>query len=389
MTFSALTAATISCAFVFGMLIALLGSIKRALAERLSLTEDRVGTLVTAVSAAMIPTMLLSGVIMDAIGLRLVLFFGSFVIAAALSLLAITRTFGAALGAMMLVGLGGACLSVAATLLMPRAFFPEQMTASQNLGNVFFGVGALVVPVLTEWLIERLGYRKALGLLAIISLTPALWAAFTPGDQFGQPDMPELATGVFSHPVLWIVGAAFWFYMCIENLLTTWATTYLAEVGMKPKHAALALSGFWFTFLAGRGLMAYLLRGGIVPAESEGWLIVVFALGASVVLGNLASTQRPEGGILALLLAGLMLGPIFPTLVGILLNDFPGGQQGTAYGTMFALGMTSILIVPPCFGSYARKNSVHVALRIPVVIGIALTIVGLLLSLGLPLFRVK
>ena len=58
---TALQATTISAAFVFGMILALLGSLKLALAKRLNLGEGRVGGLLSALNAAVIPLMLLAG----------------------------------------------------------------------------------------------------------------------------------------------------------------------------------------------------------------------------------------------------------------------------------------------------------------------------------------
>ena len=63
--FHSITAVTISGAFVVGMLFVLLGSLRPALAKRLNLSESRVDWLLSAFNLALIPMMLVSGLLSD------------------------------------------------------------------------------------------------------------------------------------------------------------------------------------------------------------------------------------------------------------------------------------------------------------------------------------
>ncbi len=176
--FQSVTAVTISGAFVFGMVLVLLGSMRLLLAKRFDLSEGRVDWLVSALNLSLIPMMLVSGMVIDKLGVKNVLLVGSLLTSLALWLLALSTTSLRALGSILLAGVGGACLSTGSIVLMHKAFFTDSSeAASQNLGNVFFGLGALATPTLAEFLIERLGYRRALSLLAIVCLLPALLAA--------------------------------------------------------------------------------------------------------------------------------------------------------------------------------------------------------------------
>src|SRR5262249_48920163 len=152
-------------------------SIKLPLAKRLNLSETRVGWLLSALNLALIPMMLLSGMLIDSIGVKGVLLVGALGTGAALFALALTSSFVSARLAILALGLGGACLSAGSNVLMPRVFFPGNEAASLNLGNVFFGLGALVTPALADFLITVLGYRRAVGLLAVVGLSPAVLAA--------------------------------------------------------------------------------------------------------------------------------------------------------------------------------------------------------------------
>lgn len=380
------TAVTIASAFTFGMVLALLGSIKLPLAKRLALTEERVGGLLAALNLSLIPMMLISGILVDVLGVKGVLLAGSLVTASGLFVLAVCESYASTLAAILLAGAGGSCLSTAGSVLMQPAFFPDNAAASQNLGNVFFGVGAFVTPTLGELLIQGLGYRRAIGLLALVALVPAALAAITEAACFPAPGMHAGIATVLVHPVVWMVGLAFWLYGPLEGSVGTWATTYLTEVGFSQRRAALLLSGFWLTFLASRLGAALLQERGVLRTVSDPWLILLFAAAAAVCLGNMAgATTRTSGG-LGLLAVGVFFGPIFPTLVGILFSHFPEAERGTAFGAMFAIGATGGLVVPPAIGAYARRTSVRTAMRVPMVVSLLLTLVMLLLGLALPMF---
>ena len=114
------------------------------------------------------------------------------------------------------------------------------------------------------------------------------------------------------------------------------------------------------------------------------------ALGVAIVLGNLAGTASAAAAWRGTLLLGFLLGPIFPTLVGILFErlaferpDQPAIRGfGTAYGTLFAVGSLGSLVLAPLIGARATRRSVQTALRIPMVIGIALWLAALVFALA-------
>lgn len=374
---------TIAAAFAFGMVLALLGSIKLPLAKRLALSEAQVGTLLAALWLALIPMMPISGLLIDRLGPRGVLIVGALLVAMALSWLALGQTYRAALGSILLVGAGGACLSTGSSVLMEHAFFPGNAAASQNLGNVFFGLGALLTPALAEWLMRTLDYRRAVGLLAAVCIVPALLAAGTASATWEVLPRGGGEGGwrqVLGDPVLWMIGLAFLLYAPLESTIATWATTYLTDLGVNERRAAWLLSGFWATYLLGRLVAALAQQELAWLRGSESWLVVVLALLAAVFVGNLVGARTGSLGSAGLLALGAFLGPIFPTLVGILFEHFTH-HKGTAFGAMFAIGSVGVLFLPPLIGAYARRTSIRRAMGIPLVL--ALLLAGLLLFTGL------
>lgn len=379
---TAVTAVTISGAFVFGMVLALLGSLKFALAKRLDLGEARVGGLLSALNLALIPMMLLTGVLIDVWGVRGVMVLGSVVTAVALFTLSLQPTYGRAFAAVLLAGLGSAGLSVGSIVLMPRAFFPDQVAASLNLGNVFFALGALITPALADVLLRTLEFRRTVGLLALICLVPAFACALS-----GPIDLVEHASREGLHelaqsPALALAGLVFLFYAPLEGSLSIWATTYLTELGYGEHRAAWLLSGFWTAFLSSRLLVALAEHAKPLAPAWEAWLLIVLpALLAAVILGNMSGTAKPQKSRHSLLLVGFLLGPIFPTLVAMVFLTHPQAQ-GTAYGVMFAIGSLGSLVLAPVIGASARRRTVQSALRIPMFLALLLTAAAVVFGLS-------
>src|SRR5436190_22096012 len=91
---------------LMGLVYAFLGGIKLALAERLNLDEGKVGGLVSGFGMMVGPTILGCGFLTDSLGRKTVYLAGAVMVVAAIFILANTRTYKAALVAVLLLGAG-------------------------------------------------------------------------------------------------------------------------------------------------------------------------------------------------------------------------------------------------------------------------------------------
>jgi MFS family permease len=369
------------------MVLALLGSIKLSLAKRLHLDEARVGGLAAAMSLALIPSMLVAGMLLDECGSKWIFFLGCVLTASAVYGLALQSSYARALLSIVVLGAGAACINTSLIVLMPAAFFgmDANVTASLNLGTAFVILGALLTPALAELLFRSLDLRKALTIFASVVLLPCLIVPAVHWSEVRSLN-GEASPSVLQQPRLWVAGLVFALYAPIEFCLSTWSTTYLIELGHRERRAAWALSGFWFLFVAGRLVIAYLeYRSAFPPGLDrwEGWVLVALALGVSVALGNVIGAADRRLAVWGILALGLLLGPIFPTLVGLLFTDvaeIPRAQWGTAYGTMFAIGSVGSFLLAPLIRVRARGQTVQRAFRIP--LGLTLLLVAATLVLA-------
>jgi fucose permease len=377
------TEVAISAAFLYGVVIALLGSLKLTLSRSMDLSTGRTGALLSLYNLALIPMMLVSGMAIDAFGVQPVLTVGA--AACAISLFALGYRLGAPQGfaAVLLGGFGSAALCTGSIVLIPEAFLWHNPSAALNAGFVLFALGALVTPSLADVAARLFGYRRAMALLALACLVPEVLTALT-----NSEDLPVGATdaldfgALVSEKQLWAAALVFLLYAPLEASISFWAKTFFTDHGGDEREATRFLSGFWCAFVVSRLLVAGLLLGNFFRADLDAWVLVLAALLTAVALGNLAGTVGSRQAGRGLVLVGLCLGPIAPTLVGMLFNRLHQTQYGTAIGTLFAAGSCGSLILSPVIARMARrKGTPQSALFLPLFGALLVTAAALVFAL--------
>jgi fucose permease len=384
-----MTAATIGGALIFGMALALLGRLKLALARRAPAQDGTIRRWLSALNIALIPLMLLSGVLLDIYGARAMLVAGSMMLAMALVGLSLLFAYASgsdisyprALAAMLLAGFGASALGTASIVLMPQAFYPAANAAglphgaaALNLGFVFLALGALLAPVLTDILLEKIELRRTLAVFALLALAPAFLGALPDRAHWQMAEQGGQPSTLLAGSACWLAALVVFFYVPLEASISLWTFSLLTEREREERAATGLLSGFWAAFVASRLLVAATTAysaalGARLGLPWERTLIVVLPILAAVVLGNLAGAGqrgRPRGG---LILLGLLLGPLLPTLLSVVFRAAPE-EKGTAYGLIFAAGSVGSMILAP-----------FLSLRLPIFLALLVAAVALVLGL--------
>jgi fucose permease len=379
------SAALITCtaAFVVGLLLALPGWLRHALAERLCLARGRVDGLLAALNLALIPMMLIAGTVIDTIGVRAVLIVGALICAVAVFSLTLKSSYPAVLGALVGLGAGLACLSTGAVVLMPHAFgfSSHETAASLNLGFVFFSLGALVTPTLADLLMRTARFEKTMAVLALICLVPAVVAALVPLPSVTETNEKAGLGDVLGDPYFWFVGCAFLLYAPLEFAFSAWGVTYLTgDQKFAPRQAAWLMSLFWLAFVSSRVLMTAIFHATHWSESVGAWIVLGLAAVSAGVVANLAGEAKPRRAAWELLLLGFVLGPIFPTLAALTLNHFPA-NRGTAFGALFAFGSLGSLLLAPLLSVFTRGQTTLRALRLLAPLAMLLVVVALALAL--------
>ena len=85
----------------------------------------------------------------------------------------------------------------------------------------------------------------------------------------------------------------------------------------------------------------------------------MLAIAATAILATMVWGRSRATIAATVIAAGLAFGPIFPTIIAILLDHFPKEVHGRAVGLLFAIGGIGWTTVPMLIGAYARRTSVQ------------------------------
>jgi fucose permease len=279
---------------------------------RLSLTAA--GSFQYATMAGIAVAALLLGQLADRFGRRRTIIAGLTLFAAACFFITAGHAF--AFFAAML-GLSGIAIGIfktgALALIGDLSSSTTEHTSIMNMLEGFFGVGAIVGPVVLAWLLgaglpwTRL-YLLAGGVCAILIVVASLvrypeTARSTAASSVGG------TVAAMKNPYVIAFSAAAFLYVGVEAAVYVWMPTLLAGYsGNAAALAAYAVSVFFLLRAAGRFLGAWLLtryRWQAVLAVFSGSILLCFA--ASVVGGV-------QWAVYALPLSGLFMSIIYPTI---------------------------------------------------------------------------
>lgn len=219
---------------------------------------------------------------------------------------------GLSIGAAAL-GVGAGLNSIAGTICILRLASGSSAAAVGKL-NVFFGIGALLGPV-----VAYLGLKSPFSYHAVylFGATYGL-AVFLAAFAVKKLDVSVPKAGAAAsdfHPMqkpALLYTASVFLYVGMEVAVATWLFTYLNMTCALPKElASLSMTALWAGLTTGR--MASIQLFKILPAGKLALCAMAIVFSALLCL-----TLFPAMGGMALVvvfLLGLGLGPIFPTLI--------------------------------------------------------------------------
>jgi FHS family glucose/mannose:H+ symporter-like MFS transporter len=279
----------------------LLGCILPALIASWHLRDDRAGLLFAAQFAGSAFGALLVGAN----------FFRSLVhgylllIASAVSLTFFTGLFQAILFLVFGLGLG---LAMTATSMLVSSMFTERRGATLSLLNASWAVGAVLCPAIASlwtnrWPPAYLFLVLAVALAATLLPIRRHRSSFSSNSSaLKKESTPRLSALLFTSTLLAFL------YVGVEVSTSGWMMTYIHRMPTSSKlWAPIAASSFWIALVCGRVLVPMALRWTSEARLFTSSLTIAFI---SIILLLLSHTVVAI--VLSVVLAGLMLGPIFP-----------------------------------------------------------------------------
>jgi fucose permease len=354
---------------------------------RLKIDQGKFGSLISAFMLMCLVASLIMGVVVDKLGYKPVAIFGFIVTAGCIFALSRGKTYQAVVIPCLVLGFGAMALNTAGNTLIPVVLFGGQNpAAASNLGNVFFGLGLFLTPLIVSFLFRKTSYENAVSALAVIVVIPVVFALIAkyPDVKAGLLPIGDVVA-LLSKPAVLIAALVLFFYIAMEASFCNWIAPYGKEIISKdfPEMAGdvvdaaaqRMLSVFAVAMMVGR-----LIASQIQFITVHGDLIIA---GAALVAGVIILGMTKSGAIWTSALvacAGLAFAPCFPTTVGVTFAKFEPAVYGSVFGIIFAVGLLGAVIVPKAIGNYAKGSSVKRSLKLLVPVCVALIVLALILG---------
>lgn len=237
-------------------------------------------------------------------------------------------------------------------------------TALLNYLHAFYGVGALVGPLIASTILAfSWGWNTAilawtfLALPLLIGLL-ALFRHQSSGaaheGQTGEGENGLLAA--LKIPVVWFATLFLLFYVGVEVSLGSWGYTFLLENRHESDLLAGGIvSGYWLGLTLGRFIL-----NNIAGRLRLGLSGLMYTCMGGIVLGILMIWLIPGvvASAVAFFLTGLSLGPIYPSTVALVPDIVPSRMVSSAIGFLVGLSILGVALFPWIAGTLAQYTGI-------------------------------
>jgi fucose permease len=252
-------------------------------------------------------------------------------------------------------------------------------TTLLNRLHGFFGVGALLGPLLAAWLLQSHAWPSVWLVVGIAWIPVGVGFAVTyatgasPAEPPAGADaarQPGLLRSALSQPAVTLAALFLAVYVGLEIGVGNWGYTYLtADRGQAELLAGYTISGYWLGLTLG--------RFAIGPIASR-WRLSPSAINYGCVIGvavisALAWLVSVEVAVIGgFLLLGFFLGPIFPTAMAVVPDLTQARLVATAIGVINGLSVVGGAVLPWLAGAIADGIGIWTLLPFSLVLALIL-----------------
>ncbi len=214
--------------FVFGIVMAVLGAILPSLFERIRIDKAEAGGLFLFMNLAMLVMSLAFGPIVDRFGYKYLLIGSSFLVALSFAMLAFAPSYGLVILAAIILGLGGGGLNGGTNALVADISGSNRESRLSLLG-VFFGVGALGMPMVTALLLRLFAPGEIIAGFGLAVLLPVVYFVLVrfPAPKQVQGFPIREGAALVRDTTLLLLSMILFFESAAEGLMNNWTPAFL------------------------------------------------------------------------------------------------------------------------------------------------------------------
>lgn len=221
--------------------------------------------------------------------------------------------------------------------------------AMVNVAHGCFGIGTVLAPAL----LAVLGAQRWSIMFLVVAALILVALTGLPGIA-KHSELPSTTnaggTGRAGRIGIWVIAGFLVLYIAhfgVQSGIGSWEPTRLIDQGSTEFMATLATSGYWLAMVIGR-VVAIPFTTRFRPSS----IVIFSSVGMTVAV--LIATLVPGSTVWAYLLAGLMIGPIFPTGLTWLLTS--GHASGGTFSYVVASALAGSIVIPPLLGALFQSS---------------------------------
>ncbi|MFC5447518.1 MFS transporter [Paenibacillus aestuarii] len=303
-------------------------------------------------------------------------------LAAAMFAIVLLPPWAVTVGLTLLAGFSFGLIESSISTFVLTAAKDQQATAFSKL-EVFFGLGALVMPLVSSLLIAAGGWRYAFFILSASALIAGLiWSKISLGvhDELlaHRADRSQTAAKTppltkSSIPLLALFMVVFFFYCGMENSIVNFLPSIFIDHLRAPSSiSSLSVTAYWLTMVIGR------VFAGVLAEKMTYFRYLAVSFGACLASALLwVFSDAIWSSFMIVLLLGLFMSGMFAVAL-IYANQLLPGRTEETTSTLIASGGLGGAVLPLAVG----WGMDHIQIGVPIwfILG------GMLLSLGIMLY---
>ncbi|GAP69702.1 fucose permease [Bacteroidales bacterium 6E] len=345
------TSAAFLAMLIFGIVMAVLGSVLPSVIEKFKITIINAGSLFVIMNLGMLLGSMIFGPIVDRYGYKGLLTICAIIIFAGIEGIALSPTMFLLKVSLFFVGFAGGAINGGANALVADINEGNKSSGLSYLG-VFFGIGAFSVPFILGSLLDHFKYETIIGAVGMLILIPLLFFTFIsfPGAKHSQGVPLKESTGLLKETLLLLLGMMLFIQSGLEMVISGWSSTYFSEsFHTSPREAVLLLSVYWLALMIARIILGKILVNANHTRVLNMGLIIALAGTILMVLG-----PTKYVALSGLALTGFGFAAVFPMVLGFV-GDAYARLSGTAFSLVLAMGLLGGMFLPWITGIMAEQ----------------------------------
>ena len=356
---TSLFAAACAGMFIFGVVLALLGTLfgLPAMRERLGVNLAQQGDLFLLLFAGVCFATVAVGPLIDRFGNKAVLLVSALLVTLALVEFAAAHSMLSASIAALSIGLGGGGLNTSSNVLTSE-LYEGRRGPMLNLLGIFYGFGALFIPLLAASITSLLPMPKLLLYTAVLPANGIIAYAVLPfpPPREGHGMRWREILEVVRYPGLLLFGLLLFIESGNEAVLAGWTSTYVGKAGAAAQLATWILAGYWAGLMLGRFCAMRLLRH-----FRDVQLVLLSALGSMAACALLLGLRSVAVLAVVVVFTGFAQSAIYPTTLAMV-GDRYQRYAATAFGVLFSVGLAGGAVFPWAVGHISEVRSLRIGM---------------------------